>query len=129
MIDSMQKNLKQITSFLQVVDSGSFTKAAEILGLSRSMVSIDIKHLERSLDASLLIRNTRNIALTEIGKNFYDDFKQIQLQINEAFERSQNLATNVTGVLRFSSTNEFGQKYILPLLGKFCQQYPKLQLQ
>ncbi|MDA3440100.1 LysR family transcriptional regulator [Acinetobacter bereziniae] len=125
----MQKNLKQITSFLQVVDSGSFTKAAEILGLSRSMVSIDIKHLERSLDASLLIRNTRNIALTEIGKNFYDDFKQIQLQINEAFERSQNLATNVTGVLRFSSTNEFGQKYILPLLGKFCQQYPKLQLQ
>ena len=129
MIDSMQKNLKQITSFLQVVDSGSFTKAAEILGLSRSMVSIDIKHLERSLDASLLIRNTRNIALTEIGKNFYDDFKQIQLQINEAFERSQNLATNVAGVLRFSSTNEFGQKYILPLLGKFCQQYPKLQLQ
>jgi DNA-binding transcriptional LysR family regulator len=85
--------------------------------------------LERSLDASLLIRNTRNIALTEIGKNFYDDFKQIQLQINEAFERSQNLATNVAGVLRFSSTNEFGQKYILPLLGKFCQQYPKLQLQ
>ncbi|WP_353165396.1 LysR family transcriptional regulator [Acinetobacter sp.] len=125
----MQKNFKQIATFLQVVDSGSFTKAAEILGLSRSMVSIDIKQLEQSLDASLLIRNTRNIALTEIGKNFYDDFKQIQLQINEAFERSQNLATNVTGVLRFSSTNEFGQKYILPLLGKFCRHYPKLQLQ
>ncbi|MFP6820919.1 LysR family transcriptional regulator, partial [Acinetobacter sp.] len=64
----MQKNLKQIISFLQVVDSGSFTKAAEILGLSRSMVSIDIKHLEQHLNVSLLIRNTRNIALTEIGK-------------------------------------------------------------
>ncbi|WP_447502811.1 LysR family transcriptional regulator, partial [Acinetobacter pittii] len=46
----MQKNLKQITSFLQVVDSGSFTKAAEILGLSRSMVSIDIKQLEKQLN-------------------------------------------------------------------------------
>ena len=90
----MQKNLKQIISFLQVVDSGSFTKAAEILGLSRSMVSIDIKHLEQHLNVSLLIRNTRNIALTEIGKSFYEDFKHIQLQIEEAFERSQNLATS-----------------------------------
>lgn len=125
----MQKNLKQITSFLQVVDSGSFTKAAEILELSRSMVSIDVKQLEKSLNVSLLVRNTRNIALTEVGKYFYDDFKRIQLQIEEAFERSQNLATNITGTLRFSSTNEFGQRYILPLLPAFCRQYPQLRLQ
>lgn len=125
----MQKNLKQITSFLQVVDSGSFTKAAEVLELSRSMVSIDVKQLEKSLNVSLLVRNTRNIALTEVGKYFYDDFKRIQLQIEEAFERSQNLATNITGTLRFSSTNEFGQRYILPLLPAFCRQYPQLRLQ
>lgn len=125
----MQKNLKQITSFLQVVDSGSFTKAAEVLELSRSMVSIDVKQLEKSLNVSLLVRNTRNIALTEVGKYFYDDFKRIQLQIEEAFERSQNLATNMTGTLRFSSTNEFGQRYILPLLPAFCRQYPQLRLQ
>lgn len=125
----MQKNLKQITTFLQVVDSGSFTKAADILGMSRSMVSIDIKQLEIRLNVSLLIRNTRNIALTEAGKHFYDDFKRIQLEIEEAFERSQNLATNVTGLLRFSSTNEFGQRYILPLLPVFCRLYPKLRLQ
>lgn len=125
----MQKNLKQIMSFLQVVDSGSFTKAADILGLSRSMVSIDIKQLETELNVSLLTRNTRNIALTEVGKHFYDDFKAIQLQIDEAFERSQNLGTSVTGLLRFSSTNEFGQRFILPLLPKFCRLYPKLRLQ
>lgn len=125
----MQKNLKQITSFLQVVDSGSFTKAAEVLELSRSMVSIDVKQLEKSLNVSLLVRNTRNIALTEVGKYFYDDFKRIQLQIEEAFERSKNLATNITGTLRFSSTNEFGQRYILPLLPAFCRQYPQLRLQ
>nr|WP_274921700.1 LysR family transcriptional regulator [Providencia sp. G1(2023)] len=74
----MQKNFKQIISFLQVVDSGSFTKAADILGLSRSMVSVDIKQLEAQLNVSLLTRNTRNIALTEVGKHFYDDFKRIQ---------------------------------------------------
>jgi DNA-binding transcriptional LysR family regulator len=125
----VQKNLKQITSFLQVVDSGSFTKAAEILGLSRSMVSIDIKQLEKQLNTSLLIRNTRNIALTEIGQHFYQDFKQIQLQIDEAFERSQHLGTSITGTLRFSSTNEFGQRFILPLLPEFCRLYPHLRLQ
>lgn len=125
----MQKNLKQIATFLQVVDSGSFTKAADILGLSRSMVSIDIKQLESQLNVSLLTRNTRNIALTEAGKHFYDDFKHIQLNIEEAFERSQNLGSSVTGLLRFSSTNEFGQRYILPLLPEFCRLYPKLRLQ
>jgi len=125
----VQKNLKQITSFLQVVDSGSFTKAAEILELSRSMVSIDIKQLEKQLNTSLLIRNTRNIALTEIGQHFYQDFKQIQLQIDEAFERSQHLGTSITGTLRFSSTNEFGQRFILPLLPEFCRLYPHLRLQ
>ncbi len=125
----MQRNLKQIMSFLQVVDSGSFTKAADILGMSRSMISIDIKQLETQLNVSLLTRNTRNIALTEVGKYFYDDFKRIQLQIEEAFERSQNLGTSVTGLLRFSSTNEFGQRFILPLLPKFCRLYPKLRVQ
>lgn len=125
----MQKNLKQITTFLQVVDSGSFTKAADILGLSRSMVSINIKQLETRLNVSLLTRNTRSIALTEAGKHFYDDFKRIQLQIEEAFERSQNLGKSITGLLRFSSTNEFGQRYILPILPEFCRLYPKLRLQ
>ncbi|MGG4608972.1 LysR family transcriptional regulator [Providencia sp. Me31A] len=125
----MQKNLKQIISFLQVVDSGSFTKAADILGLSRSMISVDVKQLETQLNVSLLTRNTRSIALTEVGKHFYDDFKHIQNQINEAFERSQNLGTNVSGLLRLSSTNEFGQRFILPLLPEFCRLYPNLRLQ
>lgn len=125
----MQGNLKQITTFLQVVDSGSFTKAADILGLSRSMVSIDIKQLETRLNLSLLTRNTRSIALTEVGKQLYDDFKRIQWQIDEAFERSQNLGSSVTGLLRFSSTNEFGQRYILPMLPEFCRLYPKLRVQ
>ncbi|GLG82346.1 LysR family transcriptional regulator [Acinetobacter calcoaceticus] len=93
------------------------------------MVSIDIKQLEKQLNTSLLIRNTRNIALTEIGQHFYQDFKQIQLQIDEAFERSQHLGTSITGTLRFSSTNEFGQRFILPLLPEFCRLYPHLRLQ
>lgn len=125
----MQKNLKQIMSFLQVVDSGSFTKAADTLGLSRAMVSIDVKQLEQQLNASLLIRNTRSIALTEVGAHFYADFKQIQQQIEQAFERSQHLNHRITGVLRFSSTNEFGKQFVLPLLGEFCRQYPQLRLQ
>lgn len=125
----MQKNLKKIISFLQVVDSGSFTKAADVLGLSRSMVSVDIKQLETELNVSLLTRNTRSIALTEVGKYFYEDFKHIQSQIDEAFEKSQNLGTNISGLLRFSSTSEFGQRFILPLLPEFCRLYPKLRLQ
>ncbi|EXH11494.1 bacterial regulatory helix-turn-helix, lysR family protein [Acinetobacter sp. 1245593] len=64
----MQKKLKQITSFLQVVDSGSFTKAAEILGLSRSMVSIDIKQLEKQLNTS----RSCSTRLFSLFKNGFD---------------------------------------------------------
>lgn len=129
MVGIMQKNLKQIVTFLQVVDSGSFTKAADSLGLSRSMVSIDIKNLEQKLNISLLIRNTRSIALTEAGRQFYNDFKYIQSQIEDAFEKTQHSDSIIKGILRFSSTNEFGQQFILPLLADFCCLYPQLNLQ
>lgn len=129
MADIVQKNLKQIMTFLQVVDSGSFTKAADSLGLSRSMVSIDIKNLEQKLNISLLIRNTRSIALTEAGRQLYNDFKYIQSQIEDAFEKTQHSDSVVKGILRFSSTNEFGQQFILPLLADFCRLYPQLNLQ
>ncbi len=66
----MQRNLKKIISFYRLLIRVHSLKAADILGLSRSMVSVDIKQLEGQLNVSLLTRNTRNIALTEVGKIF-----------------------------------------------------------
>lgn len=124
----MQSQIKQIQTFLQVVESGSFTKAAEHLNISRAMASIDVKTLEQKLGVSLLVRSTRRLALTEAGKSFYQDFKAIQNQMAQAFERVQQDHHAINGTLRITSTNEFGHQYILPLIGTFCHQYPLLNV-
>lgn len=124
----MQSQMKQIQTFLQVVESGSFTRAAEHLNISRAMASIDVKSLEKKLGVSLLLRSTRSIALTEAGQSFYQDFKNIQGQMAQAFERVQQDHHAISGTLRITSTNEFGRLFILPLIGDFCRQYPELDI-
>ncbi|MBP6862606.1 MAG: LysR family transcriptional regulator [Neisseriaceae bacterium] len=124
----MQSQIKQIQTFLQVVESGSFTKAAEYLNMSRAMASIDVKNLEQKLGVSLLVRSTRHLALTEAGQSFYHDFKAIQAQMAQALERVQQDHHAISGTLRITSTNEFGRQYVLPLIGAFCRQYPQLHV-
>ncbi|MBP6562901.1 MAG: LysR family transcriptional regulator [Neisseriaceae bacterium] len=124
----MQSQMKQIHTFLQVVESGSFTRAAEHLNISRAMASIDVKSLEQKLGVSLLVRSTRSIALTEAGQSFYQDFKAIQGQMAQALERVQQDHHAISGTLRLTSTHEFGRQFILPLIGDFCHQYPALDI-
>lgn len=124
----MQSQIKQIQTFLQVVESGSFTKAADHLNISRAMASIDVKTLEQKLGVSLLVRSTRRLALTEAGQSFYHDFKTIQGQMAQAFERVQQDHHAINGTLRITSTYEFGSQYVLPLIGTFCRQYPALDV-
>lgn len=125
----MLPDLKLTQTFLQVVDAGSFTKAADQLNLSRAMISIQIKQLEEQLNTQLLIRSTRQIALTDAGTKFYRSFKQIHSTIEQALDEVFSDSQSVSGILRFTATQEFGQRFVLPLLPDFCQQYPNLKLE
>ena len=77
----MQKNLKKIISFLQVVDSGSFTKAADILGLSRSMVSVDIKQLEAPKQKEKL--NNGKVVAKNILETSKGEYKGTSIDLND----------------------------------------------
>jgi DNA-binding transcriptional LysR family regulator len=124
----MSDKSKQINVFLQVVESGSFTKAADALGLSRAMVSLHIKDLEAYLSVSLLNRSTRKVSLSDAGQCFYQDCKNIQQDMAAAIERVQQQEQHIRGTLRISSTQEFGQRFIAPLLPLFAKQYPNLHV-
>lgn len=125
----MQNQIDRIRSFIAVVDTGSFTQAAKYLRLSKSMVSIHIKALETELDVSLLNRNTRRFSLTETGEMLYQDFRLVLSQLEKTLDKARLGQQELQGSLRLSSTTEFGEHYILPLLNQFIQLHPKLKIQ
>ncbi|MBG5971120.1 LysR family transcriptional regulator [Proteus vulgaris] len=125
----MQNQIDRIRSFIAVVDTGSFTQAAKYLRLSKSMVSIHIKTLETELDVSLLNRNTRRFSLTETGEMLYQDFRLVLSQLEQTLDKARLGQQDLQGSLRLSSTAEFGEHYILPLLNRFMQLHPKLKVQ
>lgn len=125
----MQNQIDRIRSFIAVVDTGSFTQAAKYLRLSKSMVSIHVKALETELDVSLLNRNTRRFSLTETGEMLYQDFRQVLMQLEQTLDKARLGQQELQGYLRLSSTAEFGEHYILPLLNRFMQLHPQLKVQ
>lgn len=64
-------NLQRLEMYVAVVAAGSFTAAANTLGLTKAVVSFNIKQLENELGVALLTRSTRRIAMTDAGERFY----------------------------------------------------------
>lgn len=124
----MQNHLGRIRTFMAVADCGSFTRAAERLFISKAMVSIDVKALETALNAPLLIRSAKGVALTEAGRALYDDFSDIFQRVDCALDRAASRQQALAGTLRITSTAEFGNHFLLPLLGKFCALHPQLNV-
>lgn len=101
--------LHRAQTFLAVVDFGSYTRAADFLGISKAMASLHVKSLEEALSVALLVRNTRSIALTETGREFYDEFKGIVRDVGSAFDNAMHSGNRIAGRLRISTTSEYGR--------------------
>jgi DNA-binding transcriptional LysR family regulator len=122
------ESLSDIAVFVQVVDSGSFTIAAERLELSRSVISKYVSRLEDRLGARLLNRTTRRLSLTEAGRVLYEQSRQGLQQIESAQAEVSRLQESPRGTLRFNTPMSFGILHIAPLLPEFLQRYPDLSV-
>ena len=125
---ALHTQLNRVQTFLAVVDFASFTKAADFLGISKAMASQHVKALEQVLGVTLLLRTTRAIAPTEIGQGFYDDFKVIVGDVEGAFDSVMQRHNGVSGSLRISTTGEYGERFVLPLIPLFAARYPALSI-
>jgi len=121
-------SLTDIAVFVQVVDAGSFTAAAEKLGLSKSVASKYVTRLEERLGARLLNRTTRRLSLTEVGQVFYTSSQQGLREIEEAESEVSKLQSSPRGVLRLNAPMSFGILHISPALPDFLNQYPELSI-
>lgn len=119
----------EIELFVQTAELGSLSKAAEILAISNATASRFLASLERRLDARLIERNTRGLALTEVGEEFYLRCKGILTDMKDAEAAANATTLDPSGTLRITSSLSSCMKYITPVLPRFVERYPNIDIE
>lgn len=122
------REFSAIPVFVAVVESGGFSAASRSLGVSKSAVSKRISQLESHLGVLLLHRTTRKLSLTEAGERYYEHAGQALIAARKAEDAVTQLQGEPQGKLKISSPMSFGRLHVAPLIPKFMQRYPKLQI-
>lgn len=114
--------------FRQVVDAGGFSAAAQVLDMSHSAVSRQVRQLEEALGAQLLNRTTRRFALTEVGQDYYRRCVQILEQVEEAAQMVHQHQSRPSGLLRVNAPMVFGIMEAGKWLPEFMRRHPELKV-
>ncbi|MGP9544564.1 LysR family transcriptional regulator [Psychrobacter sp. AOP7-B1-25] len=114
--------------FVQVVDEGSFSKVAEKLSLTNSVVSKRIARLEESLNAQLLYRTTRKLSLTDAGKTLYDKAKIAQSAFQEAENAVTGYGKDMKGNIRITMPAVSANLILSESVAEFCKQHPEVSV-
>jgi len=122
------EHLTAMAVFARVVEAGSFSKAAQELGLSKSAVSKQVGRLEDRLGVRLLNRTTRRLSLTEAGTAFYAGCRQLVADAEAAEDAVSHLATAPRGTLRVNAPMSFGLAHVAPAMPEFLRRYPELSV-
>ncbi|EMB6252923.1 LysR family transcriptional regulator [Serratia sp. PF2-63] len=120
--------ITEVEIFIEVVQQGSFSAAGRSLGLASSVVADRVSSLERRLGVALLLRTTRHQALTEIGKDYFEEGSRIVSDFRALENRVIDSATSTRGMLRVTAPNPLGQCWIAPFVGRFALDYPDIAL-
>lgn len=124
----MRATSEEIAIFVTVVESGSFSRAAEQLGQANSAVSRAVKKLESKLGVSLLNRTTRQLSLTEEGERY---FRRMQVVLQEMAAAENELLESRTtprGLLRVDAATPVILHFLMPLIRPFRERYPEMNL-
>lgn len=110
--------------FSQVVEAGSFSGAAERLGLSTTATSRHVAELEAHLQTRLLNRTTRRVSLTESGRAFYERAVQLLADLDEAEQEASRAAVVPRGTVRLTTSINFGVRHVAPAIAAFLAAHP-----
>jgi DNA-binding transcriptional LysR family regulator len=121
-------DLNQIGTFIRVVDNGSFTAAAGVMGLPKSSVSRGVAQLEESLGVRLLQRTTRKLNLTEAGRRYYQQVRRALGDIEQASSAAADMGTEPRGLVRLTAPGDFSGGQLSSALADFLLRYPRIQI-
>ena len=109
--------------------AGSFTAAAQRLGLSKAAMSQRVAELERAAGVPLVRRTTRSVRLTEAGERLVEATQGAFAQIEQGFASVQDSLGEPHGVLRVSAPVALGRQQIVPRLAGFLRAYPQVRVE
>lgn len=122
-------DITHLASFYEVVQRGSFSAAADALGVSKGMLSRHVSALESALNAQLLQRTTRRLSLTEAGRVLHQQAGEIFALAREAEEGIRALTEEDSGRLRFTCPVSTGDRMVSELLARFAELCPGVQVE
>ncbi len=114
--------------FVRVVETGSFTKAADTLHTNRARVTQLVQRLEAHLRVKLLNRTTRQVALTADGAAFYDRAVRLLADLDDAETSLSDASTSPRGRLRVDVPSALARAILIPALPEFMTHYPDIQI-
>jgi DNA-binding transcriptional LysR family regulator len=120
-------DLNQVSTFVRVLESGSFTAAARALGIPKSSVSRRVSALEKALRVQLLQRGTRKLVLTEAGRLYFERARAALGGLSEATAAVVDSSDEVAGPIRFTASAD-NTGLLANLIAEFLELYPKVQL-
>ncbi len=124
----MRIDANDLLIFARVADSGSFSRAAEQLGLPKSTLSRRISALENQLGERILQRTTRKLLLTEFGLGLLEHARQVAVEVEATIALVQHCQFQPSGVLRISLPNDFASQILAEMLPAFASRYPAISL-
>ena len=124
----MADSIQEMAVFARVVGAGSLSAAARELGLSPALVSRRLAALESRLGVRLINRTTRSLHLTDDGATYYEACARVLADIEEADATVSAGRVEPRGALRVALPASFGLQHIAPLVPRFAERYPQIQL-
>lgn len=121
-------DLVDVLAFVRVVETGAFARAAERMGISKSILSRRVARLEEQLGAKLLTRTAQGAQPTDIGEAYYARASNILAELEAAQEIVADAVTQIAGTIRITAPLSFGTQHLAPALADFARMHPKVEL-
>ncbi|SFR94740.1 DNA-binding transcriptional regulator, LysR family [Dyella sp. OK004] len=122
-------NLNRLAVFVAVVEAGTLAGAARRLNVAKALVTTHIQKLETELRATLIVRTTRSLSLTEAGRAFYEASRAIIEQAEAAIESARCHGGEVTGTLRVTAPMDYAATVVAPVAAALTQAHPALRIE
>src|ERR1700733_3863144 len=121
--------LEAMQIFVRVAEQGSFTRAAESLGLLKATASVAVRELENSLGTRLLHRTTRKVQMTLDGQLYYERCKELLSELDNLQTMFQQSGESLRGRLRVDMPSGMARLYVIPHLPQFLQAHPQIEFE